>query len=71
MRGWCRQCPLRVRYLIIAVFLAGQNPKETDGAKFQGEQQGRRKKQRVGSDKDVDLAAAGTVLSVYSDIVLV
>jgi hypothetical protein len=57
--NWCLLCPIRVRYLIVAAFLAGHNPKESDNLKFVGEQAGKRKKQRAGSDKDVDLAAAG------------
>jgi hypothetical protein len=56
---WCQYCPIRVRYLIIACFLAGHNPKESDGMKFVGEQMGRRKKQRAGTDNDNDLNTAG------------
>lgn len=56
MESWCFYCPIRVRYLIVAAFLAGHNPKEYDSIKLVGLQQGKRKKQKQGTDKDADTA---------------
>ena len=58
LQSWYLHCPCRVRYLIIAAFLAGCNPKESDNLKFVGGKENKRKKQRAGTDNDVDLAAA-------------
>lgn len=56
LRAWVQGCPLRVRYLLLAAFLCGVNPKESDNLKFGGAQEGRRKKQRLGTDHDPDQA---------------
>lgn len=63
MRAWFQSCPTRVRYLLLAAFLCGVNPKESDNLKFGGAQEGRRKKQRLGTDHDPD--AAGVLLLFY------
>jgi len=33
VRQWAAATPIRVRYLIVAAFLAGSNPKESDNLK--------------------------------------
>jgi hypothetical protein len=53
-KAWALSCPTRVKYLIIAAFLAGANPKQTDSLKLRGDKVERRKKQRVGTDNDPD-----------------
>lgn len=54
LNEWYQYCPIKVKYLIIAAFLAGMNPKESDRMKFIGDKVERRKKQRTGSDNNPD-----------------
>ena len=60
MKTWCNFCPVRVRYLIIAAYLSGVNPKETDNLKFVAGRDERRKKQRIGTDNDPNFADKGS-----------
>mmetsp|Transcript_755 Transcript_755/g.1637 ORF Transcript_755/g.1637 Transcript_755/m.1637 type:complete len:191 (-) Transcript_755:996-1568(-) len=55
MRVWASNMPTRTRYLLLAAFLAGVNPKESDNLKLTGGRDQRRKKQRLGCDGDPDL----------------
>jgi len=41
-----------MKYLLIAIFLAGVNPKDTDPMKFVGDEFNRRKKTRRGQDNN-------------------
>ena len=56
MKGWSDFCPPRVKYLIIAAYLAGINPKESDNLKLVADRAGRRKKPRLGADPDQEVA---------------
>ena len=47
---WSEQLPVNQRYLLLAAYLAGANPKQTDGQVFGYQKKGRRKKRRLGED---------------------
>lgn len=74
----CVDLPLSIKYLLIAVFLASNNAKETDDFVFAMRQRGRRKKQHVGTDTSqiVDAIAARTftldrLLSIFAQVACV
>lgn len=58
-KNWCQSCPIRTRYLLIAAFLASNNPIESDTMKFIGSKNERRKKTRKSDDDDIGGGSSG------------
>ena len=49
-KDWHQYLSIRMKYLLISIFLAGANPKDTDPIKFIGHEFNRRKKSSRGKD---------------------
>jgi len=74
-RTACVELPLSIKYLIIAVFLASSNSKESDDFIFAMKQKGRRKKEKAGTDTSVSDNSASRsftldrLVSIFAQIV--
>eukprot|EP01034_Spumella_vulgaris_P024380 gene24380-30721_t len=65
--GWCEQLSRRVRYVLMACFIASNNPAESDLMKLTEAQSGRRKKQRFGVDTSAaDASSSSSAVSLSS-----
>jgi hypothetical protein len=53
-KRWCIDAPLRMKYLMIAAYLASMNPKETDFNTFNDHSNIRKKRNRVSSSRSSD-----------------
>jgi hypothetical protein len=53
-KDWHQYLSIRMKYLLISIFLAGANPKDTDPIKFVGNEFNRRKKSCRGKDDNLN-----------------
>jgi hypothetical protein len=66
-KDWHQYLSIRMKYLLISIFLAGANPKDTDPIKFIGDEFNRRKKNSRGKDDNHNTNSSSSTNSSLSN----